>query len=171
VEEIGRGEGKGFSVNVPLWPGTDDWLYLRAFDEVVVPLIQAFRPDVVVTQLGVDTFHGDPLASLDLTTQGFVRVIEKMKANFPRWVALGGGGYEMANVARAWTLAWAVMIGREPSDEIPPAVRPSLRELGYERTMLRDEYFWPSARREIAEELLEKTLYRIRRTIFPIHGL
>ncbi len=92
VEEMGRGEGAGYSVNIPLWPGTDDWLYLRAFDEVVIPLIQAYGPDIVVTQLGVDTFHGDPLAALDLTTQGFVRVLEKMRENFPRWVALGGGG-------------------------------------------------------------------------------
>jgi acetoin utilization protein AcuC len=171
VEEMGRGEGKGYSINVPLWPGTDDWLYLRAFDEVVIPLIQAYKPDVVVTQLGVDTFHGDPLASLDLTTQGFVRVMEKMKANFPRWVALGGGGYELINVARAWTLAWAVMIGREPQDEIPTAMMGVLKEFGYGRATLRDEYFWPTARREVAEEMLEKTIYRIRRSIFPIHGL
>lgn len=171
VEEMGRGEGTGYSVNVPLWPGTDDWLYLRAFDEVVLPLIQAYRADVVVTQLGVDTFHGDPLASLDLTTHGFIRVLEKMREHFPRWVALGGGGYEMTNVARAWTLAWAVMTGQEPPNQIPESLRRPLRELGYGRDTLRDEYFWPAARREVAEEFLETTIHRIRRSIFPIHGL
>jgi acetoin utilization protein AcuC len=171
VEEMGRGEGKGYTVNVPFWPGTDDWLYLRAFDEVVIPLVQWYRADVVVTQLGVDTFHGDPLAAMDLTTQGFVRVMEKMKAIIPRWIALGGGGYEMTNVARAWTLAWAIMIGREPSDEIPASMADVLKELGYPRGTLRDDYFWPSVRREVAEEALETTLHRIRRTIFPVHGL
>ncbi|MEJ5375143.1 MAG: acetoin utilization protein AcuC [bacterium] len=171
VEEMGRGAGAGYSVNIPLWPGTDDWLYLRAFDEVVLPLIQAYKPDIVVTQLGVDTFHGDPLAALDLTTQGFVRVLEKMKENFPRWVALGGGGYEMTNVARAWTLAWAVMTGQELPQEIPEALRAPLRELGYSRESLMDEYLWPAARREVAEEFLETTIHRIRRSIFPVHGL
>lgn len=171
VEEIGRGPGAGYSVNVPLWPGTDDWLYLRAFDEIVVPLVRAYKPDVVVTQLGVDTFHGDPLASLDLTTHGFTRVLERMRENFPRWVALGGGGYEMTNVARAWTLAWATMIGEEPPDRIPESAMIPLRELGYARETLRDDYMWPAVRREMAEEFLETTIHRIRKTIFPIHGL
>lgn len=171
VEEMGSGEGEGFSVNVPLWFGTDDWLYLQAFEEVVLPLISAFKPDVAVTQLGVDTFHGDPLASLDLTTQGFVRVVQKMKELFPRWVALGGGGYDLMNVARAWTLAWGVMIGRDPEDEIPEEFHDTMRRFGHERTPLRDESFGPSVRREIAEEALGTVLNRIRRTVFPVHGL
>ncbi len=172
VEEKGRGEGEGYSVNIPLWPGTDDWLYLRAFEEVVVPLIVTYKPDVVVTQLGVDTFHADPLASLDLTTQGFVQIVERMKRLFPRWVALGGGGYEIMNVARAWTLAWAIMSDREaPPDEIPDSFLSASRGLGYERTRLRDDYLWPSARHEMAEEALQAVLRRIRQTIFPIHGL
>lgn len=171
VEEIGRGAGIGYSVNVPLWPGTDDWLYLRAFDEVVIPLVEAFKPDVVVTQLGVDTFHGDPLASLDLTTYGFISILEKMKRSFNKWVALGGGGYDLTNVARAWTLAWAIMMGKEIPDELPEQARQILSKLGYNRDTLRDDYFWPTARREVAEEFLETTIYRIRKTIFPIHGL
>ncbi len=171
VEEMGRGAGLGYSVNVPLWPGTDDWLYLRAFDEVVVPLVEMFQPDVAVTQLGVDTFQGDPLASLDLTTQGFVRVVERMKRLFPRWVALGGGGYELLNVARAWTLAWGVMIGCNPQDELPEQVIKRLRQMGYGRSKLRDEVPFPCLRREYAEAALESTLQCIRRTLFPLHGL
>lgn len=171
VEEIGRGPGAGFSVNIPLWPGTDDWLYLRAFDEVVLPLIEAFKPDVVVTQLGVDTFHGDPLASLDLTTHGFERMLQEMKRSFPKWVALGGGGYELTNVARAWTIAWAVMIGREVPDEIPKEQINLLKAHGYTKDKLRDDYLWPVAKRDVAEEFLETTLHRIKKTIFPVHGL
>jgi acetoin utilization protein AcuC len=171
VEEMGRDAGRGYSVNVPLWPGTDDWLYLRAFDEVVEPLVLTFRPDVIVTQLGVDTFHGDPLASLDLTTQGFVRIVERLKRLCPRWVALGGGGYELLNVARAWTLAWGVMIDRVPEDRIPSDFLETMRQYGYQRDTLRDEYFWPTLRREAAEEALDTVLRRIRQTILPLHGL
>jgi acetoin utilization protein AcuC len=171
VEEIGLGEGQGFSANVPLWAGTDDGLYLRAFDEVVVPLVSAFEPDVVVTQLGVDTFHSDPLASLDLTTRGFERMLERMRRTFPRWVALGGGGYELLNVARAWTLAWAVMADKHIADEIPQEFRETSSRLGYGRATLRDEELRPGPRRDIAEEALEIVLRQLRRTVFPIHGL
>jgi len=76
------------------------------------------------------------------------------------------------NVARAWTLAWAIMSGREaPPDEIPDSFLNASRGLGYERTRLRDDYLWPSARHEMAEEALQAVLRRIRQTIFPIHGL
>jgi acetoin utilization protein AcuC len=171
VEEVGRGPGTGFSVNIPLWPGTDDWLYLRAFEEVVLPILETYKPDVVVTQLGVDTFHGDPLASLDLTTYGFERLIQQMKKSFPRWVALGGGGYELTNVARAWTIAWGIMIGREVPDEIPQEAMELLKAHGYAKDRLRDDYLWPLARRDVAEEFLETTIHRIKKTVFPVHGL
>jgi acetoin utilization protein AcuC len=55
VQEIGGGAGEGYSVNVPLYPNTDDATYLWVFRELVPPLIRRFDPDVLVTQLGVDT--------------------------------------------------------------------------------------------------------------------
>ena len=54
-DEIGEGPGKGYSVNVPLLAHTDDALYMKAFDEVAYPLIAAFNPDIIVTQIGADT--------------------------------------------------------------------------------------------------------------------
>ncbi len=118
LEETGTGAGKGYSVNLPLWPDANDDIFMDCFDQVVPPLVEAFAPDCVVTQLGVDTFLTDPLANLNLTTRGFghcVRVIKELADG--RWIALGGGGYNIVNVARAWTLAWAIMVGRE--DQVP----------------------------------------------------
>jgi acetoin utilization protein AcuC len=80
MHEMGRGAGLGYSVNIPLYPGTDDETYLWAFDAVVPPLIQAFKPESIVTQLGVDPFVDDPLAHLQLTTHGFCRLVERIKA-------------------------------------------------------------------------------------------
>ena len=74
---------------------------------------------MVVTQLGVDTFHDDPLAHEDVTTAGFVAVLQQLKTLAPRWIATGGGGYNMTNVARAWTLAWGVMNDVEIPDALP----------------------------------------------------
>lgn len=59
--ETGTGRGEGYTVNIPLLAHCDDPLYMKAFDEVVYPLIAAFDPDILVTQLGADTFRTDPL--------------------------------------------------------------------------------------------------------------
>ena len=123
VHEIGTGAGKGYSVNVPLPPYTDDEIYLWAFHEVVPPLIQRFVPDIVVTQLGVDTHYRDPLTHLALTTHGYIAVVETIKELAPRWVALGGGGYDISVVPRAWTLAYGVMSEQQFDNELPAAYR------------------------------------------------
>jgi acetoin utilization protein AcuC len=117
--DLGRGEGKGYSVNIPMPPFSDDELFLRAFSEIVPPLMEKFRPDIVVSQLGVDSFRNDPLAHLNYTSNGFCEVVSRIKEFSPKWVALGGGGYDVANVAKAWTLAWAAMNDVRILDEIP----------------------------------------------------
>lgn len=124
VEEIGEGAGRGFSVNLPLPPFTDDGLYLWAFEQVVPPLVQRFAPDVLVTQLGVDTHYLDPLASLALTTHGQERLFRALAdlAGEP-WLALGGGGYNLEVVPRAWTLAFGAMAGLTFPEELPADYR------------------------------------------------
>lgn len=119
VTDTGVGVGKGYSVNVPLPPSTQDGLYLKAFNAIVPLFIEAFAPDVIVTQLGVDSFETDPLTHLGLTTNSFEKMVASFRSfNIP-WVALGGGGYDLSNVARAWTLAWAIMNNIEPPVNIP----------------------------------------------------
>lgn len=139
--EIGSGAGKGYSVNVPLPPEADDELFVRAFTEVVPPLVDAFRPDIVVSQLGVDTFRSDPLAHLNITTNGFCRVVTMIKSMASKWVALGGGSYDIANVARAWTLAWAIMNDTDAPAEIPDFFLHQYPDAGFVGRKLRDEPF------------------------------
>ncbi len=119
LREMGAGEGRGFSVNVPMLPGSDDAVFLQGFRAIVPRLLHAYRPDVVVAQLGVDAFLTDPLAALEMTTNGFVEVVSFLTGCGLPWVALGGGGYNITNVARAWTLAWALMNGIELPERLP----------------------------------------------------
>jgi acetoin utilization protein AcuC len=119
VDEIGTGAGKGYSVNVPLPPYTDDESYLWAFHQVVPPMLRRFEADIVVTQLGVDTHYQDPLAHLGLTTAGHSALFEALEALAPRWLALGGGGYNLNVVPRSWTLAFGVMSGQSFPEELP----------------------------------------------------
>jgi acetoin utilization protein AcuC len=127
IGELGSGDARGTKVNVPLPPFTGDGLWLEAFSEIVPPLVEACAPDVLVTQLGGDTHHHDPLAELHLTTGAYRRAAAILhdlahRAASGRWVATGGGGYQWARVVpRAWTLYFAEMAGVAVADEIPPS--------------------------------------------------
>jgi acetoin utilization protein AcuC len=165
--EMGEGEGVGFSINVPLHPFTDDETYLWAFEEVVPSLIGGFKPEVIVTQLGVDTFYSDPLAHLCLTTNGYSKVIEKLKDLSIPWVALGGGGYEVANVAKAWTLAWAMMNGVDLNDDLPHSFEGVGRRLGFRGNTLRDPPLSiPGRQRQEARIQAERVVNYIKKSLF-----
>ncbi len=168
VEEIGEGRGRGFSVNVPLFPYTGDETYLWALREAVLPLVQAFEPDVLATQLGIDTYFRDPITHLGLTVQGHAELVEELGRLCQRWLAFGGGGYDLSAVARGWTLDFGVMLETEWPDEIPESYRER-----YGLTELRDPQ-GPSvdaAMREQARLFAGRTVEEIKRLIFPIHGL
>lgn len=122
VDETGTGDGEGYSVNVPFAPYTLDDLWLRTFDEIVPPLVRSYEPDLLFIQLGIDTHFLDPLTHLQLTTQGFTAAVArllKLGAEFGGTIAVGGGGYDMGAVARAWTMALAEMSGFQLPVSIP----------------------------------------------------
>ena len=170
-DEIGQGPGRGYSVNVPLAPGTDDDLYLWAFLEVVPPLVYAFNPDFLVTQLGVDSLTTDPLASMNLTINGFSRVVEEIKSWGLKWVALGGGGYNVTNVARAWTQAWAIMKGVKLPDTLPESfVTQYQAELGPNPTLTDPSHKAHGATAGKAQQLSTAVVASIKETVFPIVG-
>lgn len=171
VTETGKGKGKGYSVNLPFLPGTDDHLFVWGFEQVAPPLIKAFKPDFLVTQLGVDTMATDPLTHLELTTNGFTRMIELMKGWSVPWVALGGGGYDVVNVARCWSLAFAIMAGVDLPDKLPDEFCASLGSLGLSAKALRDPV--RGSRREMdgRRAFAEEGVKYIKAHIFPIHGI
>jgi len=166
--EIGTGAGEGYSVNIPLAPFTDDEVYLWAYDQVVPGLLESFKPDILVTQLGSDTHHLDPLTQFSLTTRGYEGLISRMAQVAPGWLAMGGGGYEASVVVRCWTLAYGIMIGRHWPDEIPSGYR----EL-YGIRKLRDaeKPSLDSRNRERARRFAGESVEDIKRLIFPRHGI
>jgi acetoin utilization protein AcuC len=172
VEEIGEGEGVGYSVNLPLQPFTDDAVYERAFEAVVPPLLQRFAPDVLVLQLGIDSHRTDPLTHLALSVQGFLRSVRRLLELAPRIVALGGGGYDIVNVARAWTGAWAALNEVTLPDPLPRALHREMQALGLEILTLSDPpaVIEPETRRW-AEEYATRQVRAVHEQIFPLHGL
>jgi acetoin utilization protein AcuC len=123
ASERGGPNAPGSAINVPLPMATGDAGWLGAFRAVVPPAVTAFRPQVLVTQLGCDTHHSDPLAHLELTTHAYREAARELhllahEITEGRWLATGGGGYQWARVVpRAWTLAFAEMIGA--ADDLP----------------------------------------------------
>jgi acetoin utilization protein AcuC len=119
AHELGSGAGKGYTINLPFLPYTGDSIYLWAFKEIVPPLIARFEPDVLVTQLGADTHYLDPLTHFQLTTAGHAAIVRSFRDMDLPWVAMGGGGYHVNTVARAWTLAYGIMSDQPFADEVP----------------------------------------------------
>jgi acetoin utilization protein AcuC len=125
LSETGGSDAPDSAINVPLPAFTGEDAWLEAFRAVVPGAVRRFRPDVLVTQLGCDTHHSDPLAHLQLTTRAYRETAKELhalahEAAGGRWVATGGGGYQWARVVpRAWTLYFAEMADAELDDAIP----------------------------------------------------
>jgi acetoin utilization protein AcuC len=173
VNERGEGAGVGFSVNLPLEAYTDSAVYLAAFDAVVPPLVRAFKPDVIVAQLGIDSHRTDPLTHLALDIQGFAQALTRIMTLAPRIVALGGGGYDVTNVARGWTAAWAALNERELPAELPASFAEDARRFGFRSSLL-----WDPAAEPLPEEMgravrtyADRQVDAVQRTIFPLHDL
>ncbi len=110
ADERGTGRGAGYSINVALPPYTDDAAYQRAFDEVVPPLLERYRPDVLVTQQGIDSHFDDPLTHLMVSTRTRERVVRRFASSPFAWVAMGGGGYALDAVRRTWAMEFLIML-------------------------------------------------------------
>ena len=173
----------GTTVNVALPLGTTDAGWLRAYSGVVPELVRAFAPDVLVTQQGCDTHALDPLAHLSLSVDG-------QRASYAalhdlahevcggRWVATGGGGYELVQVVpRAWTHLIAIAAGApiDPAVEVPA----QWRELAHLRTGEVPPLHMTDGRRATYDpwdlprpaDRVDEAVVDTREAVFPLHGL
>ncbi len=127
VLELGKGLGRGYSVNVPLEPFTEDDSYIEVMDNLLRPLVTSFAPDVLVTLHGCDTHAWDPLTHLKLTMRGIqaqIKLAHELAHSYcqGRWMAMGGGGYDLFRVVpRAWGAVWAEMSDQPLPVDLPEA--------------------------------------------------
>lgn len=165
VDEIGTGKGRGYSLNVPLAPGTDDEVFQWAFNETVLPAVGLFRPDYIVTQLGIDTHYLDPITHLALTSQGFAKCVEAISKLPYKWLALGGGGYDLSAVARSWTLAYSIMAEKKLPNDVPQSYQAK-----YGLKALNDPLIPPIAKenRDFAKRFAEDSVQSVQKLVFPL---
>jgi acetoin utilization protein AcuC len=171
-DEIGEGQGRGYCVNVPLPAGTYDEAYLYAFDSVAVPLIQAYKPDVIVFELGADTLAGDPLAHLYLTNNTYAEIVQRLLRFNKPILMTGGGGYNVENTVRAWALAWSVLSDQDIGDGMEAAMGGVMLQSTDWQGGLRDrELPITGQQQEMVLPALRASIETLKASIFPIHGL
>jgi acetoin utilization deacetylase AcuC-like enzyme len=103
-DELGTGRGEGHNVNVPLPLGAGDTAYVRALDEVVIPIVEAYAPDLIVCASGQDASAFDPNGRHNVTMQGFRTIGSRMRGLADRMtggrlVAVQEGGYNPSYAA------------------------------------------------------------------------
>jgi acetoin utilization protein AcuC len=183
--EVGGSGAPGTAVNVALPAGTSDSGWLRAVASVALPVLAAFDPEMMVSQHGCDAHGLDPLANLAVSVDAQRAAADAVHAAAHalcggRWLALGGGGYAIAQVVpRAWThlLAIAAHAPLDPAVRVPAAWREHvLRELGFvgpavmgdgvdaPALTLRDGPLDPG-------DPVDRAILATRRAVFPLHGL
>jgi acetoin utilization protein AcuC len=175
---------EGTSVNVALPAGCGDSGWLRAFHAVVPPLLREFSPQVLVSQHGCDSHALDPLAHLMLSVDGQRTAYEALhrlahETAGGRWMATGGGGYELVRVVpRAWTHLIAEAAGR-PVDPKTPTPQ-EWRILVGERTTEPPPLTMTDGRnpefRDISSgydpaDPVDRAIMATRNAVFPLRGL
>ncbi|WP_187414992.1 acetoin utilization protein AcuC [Nonomuraea sp. PA05] len=174
----------GTAVNVALPAGTGDSGWLRAFHAVVPPLLHEFGPEILVTQHGCDSHALDPLANLMLSVDGqraayaaLHRLAHETAGG--RWIATGGGGYELVQVVpRAWTHLIAEVSGH-PVDPATPTGQ-NWRQFVRERTGETPPLTMTDGRNPEFRDLsggydpadpIDRAVMATRNAVFPLHGL
>lgn len=169
--EIGMGKGRGYTINVPVPPQTDDDLYLRAFREIVPPAVKAFAPDVILAQLGADALANDPLTNLCLTNNATRAIATEIGALSDKIVGTGGGGYNLERATRAWTLAWAALNGIELENPYAGILSGVMTGPEIDGGDLSDPHIYITGpTKERNEKEIDRVIDYIKKTVFPIIG-
>lgn len=117
--DIGDGEGKYYSLNIPLKAGMDDESYEQIFVPIMRRVNEIYRPNVIVLQCGADSLAGDRLGDFNLTTRGHGNCVKLIRSFNVPMMMLGGGGYTVRNVSRCWTYETAIALNEEIYDDLP----------------------------------------------------
>lgn len=127
LNEVGANSGEGFTVNIPLPSGAGDNVYLKAFDEIVFPLVGQFEPDLIMVAAGYDGHFADPLAGLNLTVRGYAEMAKRVRQlahDFceNRLVFSLEGGYDLGALSRSVlaTIGELANLGLEVEDTCKP---------------------------------------------------
>jgi acetoin utilization deacetylase AcuC-like enzyme len=124
ADEVGINRGVGYTFNVPLEAGATDADYELVYSDAVVPVLDAFVPELTIVSAGYDAHERDPLASMRVTTRGYAQVVALLKDTAERHGALAlvtEGGYELTALAACLEASFAVLSGAPVPEDVEPA--------------------------------------------------
>ncbi|KXS20399.1 hypothetical protein M427DRAFT_52043 [Gonapodya prolifera JEL478] len=119
IEEVGVKAGKYYSINVPLQEYIDDAQYLYIFKHTISLVMDTYQPSAVVLQCGADSLASDRLGCFNLSIRGHGECVKFVKSYRIPMLVVGGGGYTIRNVARAWTYECSILTNTVVPDELP----------------------------------------------------
>ncbi|KAJ8084300.1 histone deacetylase [Marasmius tenuissimus] len=119
LRDVGVMKGKYYSLNFPLRDGISDENYKSVFEPVIQQVMETYDPSAIVLQCGTDSLSGDKLGCLNLSMRGHANCVKFVKSFNKPLLLLGGGGYTMRNVSRAWAFETGLAAGVELGSNIP----------------------------------------------------
>lgn len=124
-------DGSGTAFNLPLPRGLNDTEMQAVLDGLILPRIAEFSPQIIILQAGADALLEDPLSRLALSNNAYLAVLRALRPLAPRFLLLGGGGYNPWSVGRCWTALWGALSGQEMPDHLPPAAQQVMAGLSW----------------------------------------
>ena len=114
IAETGKGNAKDTKLNIPMPPGANDELFMKSWPRVEA-FIRTSKPEFILVQCGADSINGDPITHLAYTENVHKHVVTsvcRLASEFcgGRVLALGGGGYNLDNIAKTWTAVVSAMV-------------------------------------------------------------
>lgn len=135
VEERGEGAGQGYNLNIPLPPGSGNATYLAAIDEIIVPALERFRPELIILSSGYDAAMMDPLGRMMVTAGGYAQMTQRLLEAADqlcggKLVVLQEGGYCQYYVPFCGLAVMETLSGQDSGfqDEYEPIVKGQIRE-------------------------------------------
>ena len=113
IDEIGEGDGEGYTINLPLPRGAGERTILEVMDEVFIPVAEEFKPDLIIVSAGFDSHYQDMLGGLRLSAESFYNIICKLKSVQPRIICSLEGGYNLEKLGMLVLSEILAMSGKE----------------------------------------------------------
>ncbi len=116
IHQIGRGEGTGYTVNIPVPMGAGDAEYELVFSEVIDPIIRDYNPDFIIGENGFDAHYSDRSIGLALTTRGYAEIVSRIRSYGKMFMIIQEGGYTPKNKDIAYAMLETLIDGSMPEE-------------------------------------------------------
>ncbi|DAC72293.1 MAG TPA: histone deacetylase [Thermoplasmata archaeon] len=138
ANEIGEGEGKGYTINAPLGFGHGDGAVSQLFDEIFIPITEQFKPHLIIISAGYDSHHSDQLGGLKLSANFFGEMVKRFQEVQPRIVCTLEGGYNLQWIGKCFMSQIGQMMSHpfkyddpiQGNDDVTEIIEKMKKELG-----------------------------------------